>query len=344
MKEFSYSTENNEPTKTTFVVEVTSEFFESFQKKALMELGKNIQKPGFRPGSIPENILRQEIGDGPLLGEMAEMVINDVYPKILKESGINALGRPEVTITKLALGNPFTFTINTATIPQPILADYHKLAKEYLGKSKGEKPTKDEIEKVLEEIAHQYLHQKNQEHSEKDWQKDITHDDSFAQSVSPFKTIGELRENIEKSLTEEKERRARDKDRVRFIKKLVEESTLLLPAILTETEIEKRIAGVRADVEARKMSWEDFLTKEGKSEVELRASWQKDIEKETKASLLLMEIAQKEKVEADGDKILSETQSLLNYYGDRAKREDVLRYVTEVLTNQAVYTYLEKNK
>jgi FKBP-type peptidyl-prolyl cis-trans isomerase (trigger factor) len=344
MKEFSYSTENNEPTKTTFVVEVASEFFESFQKKALTELGKNIQKPGFRPGSIPENILRQEIGDGPLLGEMAEMVINDVYPKILKESGINALGRPEVIVTKLALGNPFTFTVNTASIPKPILADYHKLAEEYLGKSKGEKPSKNEIEKVLEEIAHQSLHQKNKEHGEGDWQKDITYDDSFAISVSPFKTIGELREHIEKSLTEEKEKRARDKDRVRFIEKLVEESTLLLPDILTLTEIEKRIAGIRTDLETRNLSWQDFLTKEGKSETELRASWQKDIEKETKASFLLMEIAEKEKVKADPEKILSETESLLHYYGNRAKKEDVVRYVTEVLTNQAVYTFLEKNK
>jgi FKBP-type peptidyl-prolyl cis-trans isomerase (trigger factor) len=344
MKEFSYTTENKEETTTTFTVEVSIDFFESFQKKALVELGKNIQKPGFRPGSIPENILRQEIGDGPLLGEMAEMTVNDIYPKILKESGINALGRPEVTVTKLALGNPFTFSITTPTIPTPALADYKQLAKEYLGKTAAEKPTPDEIEKVLEEIAHQNLHQKNQEHSEKDWQKDVTYDDTFAQSVSPFKTIGELRENIEKSLTEEKERRARDKDRIRFVEKLVEASTLLLPSILAETEIEKRITGIKADLEARKMSWEDFLAKEGKSETELRTSWQKDIEKETKASFLLTEIAKKEKVEADPEKILSETESLLNYYRNRAKKEDVLRYVTEVLTNQAVYVFLETNK
>lgn len=344
MKEFSYSTENKEPTKTTFVVEVTPEFFESFQKKALTELGKNIQKPGFRPGSIPENILRQEIGEGPLLGEIAEMVVNDVYPKILKESGVTALGRPEVTITKLALGNPFTFSITTAVIPPPTLADYKKLAKEYLGKTVGEKPTQDEIEKVLEEIAHQDLHQKNKVHNEKEWQKDITYDDTFAKSVSPFKTIGQLRQHIEKSLIEEKEKRARDKDRVRFIEKLVEESTLLLPSILVETELEKRIAGIRTDLEARNMSWQDFLTKEGKSEEELRSSWQKNIEKETKASFLLMEIAAKEKVEADPEKVLSETESLLHYYGNRAKREDVTRYVTEVLTNQAVYAHLEKNK
>ncbi len=111
--------------------ELPTDTFESFREAALDAIGKEVTLPGFRPGHVPKEVLTREIGEHKVLERMAELALSNHYPKILEENKIDALGRPSISITKLAAGNPLGFTIVTAIHPEIKLPDYLKLAKEF---------------------------------------------------------------------------------------------------------------------------------------------------------------------------------------------------------------------
>ena len=131
--------------------ELESEIFESYFAKALKKISENLELPGFRKGKIPESVLLSKVPEIQILEEMAQMALNDLYPKILSgeiesekidpvrnregsqrpsnSNGIDAISRPEISITKLARKNPLGFKIKTAVLPAIKLPDYKSIAK-----------------------------------------------------------------------------------------------------------------------------------------------------------------------------------------------------------------------
>ncbi len=128
-----------EKSKVEIISSIEAKYFESFRKKALENINNEITIDGFRKGKVPENILITKVGEMNILEEMAELAISEAYPKILVEEKIDAIGRPEINITKIAKDNPLEFKVITAVIPEVKLADYKKIAKEEKGNNSNEK-------------------------------------------------------------------------------------------------------------------------------------------------------------------------------------------------------------
>src|SRR3989338_738220 len=93
--------------------ELGSEDFEGYFKKALLKIGATLELPGFRKGKIPESVLVSKVPEIKILEEMAQLALDEYYPKIISgETGnakLDAIGRPEISITKLARKNPLGF-------------------------------------------------------------------------------------------------------------------------------------------------------------------------------------------------------------------------------------------
>src|SRR3989344_7862841 len=118
---------------------IEAEKFENYRKKALLQIKSGLELPGFRKGAVPEKILEEKIGESGILEEAAELAIKDEWAKILREleeKNIEAIGRPQVEITKIAKGNPFEFKIQISVIDKINLPDYKKIAKEILSEKK----------------------------------------------------------------------------------------------------------------------------------------------------------------------------------------------------------------
>src|SRR3989344_9326703 len=84
---------------------IEAEKFENYRKKALLQIKGDLEMPGFRKGAVPEKILEEKIGESGILDEAAELAIKDEWIKILREleeKNIEAVGRPQVEITKIA--------------------------------------------------------------------------------------------------------------------------------------------------------------------------------------------------------------------------------------------------
>ena len=108
--------------------EIPEKIISKYRDRAIKSLGKNVKIDGFREGHIPENILISKIGEQAILEEQAQMALADVYPVIIQNEKLNVIGRPEVTVTKIAPKNPIEFKIRTAVMPDIKLPDYKKIA------------------------------------------------------------------------------------------------------------------------------------------------------------------------------------------------------------------------
>ena len=110
--------------------------FMGYENEALASMGEKMEIPGFRKGKAPANLVKGAANEMMILEEMAELALYSEYPKILEENKIDAIGRPQISITKIAKGNDLEFKIVTAVLPQIELPDYKKLAKEESAKNK----------------------------------------------------------------------------------------------------------------------------------------------------------------------------------------------------------------
>ena len=317
-------------------------FVEPYRKKALKKLSETAEIDGFRKGKVPEKMIIERLGEPKILEEAISDVLAAVYPKIILDNTLNVVGRPEISITKLAPGNPVSFTAKSAVMPEVKLPDYKNVAKTAL-EEKGAGDflvTNEEIEKVMTSIRENKarIESGNDELPEK--LPELTDDDvkklgDFA-SLEDFQT--KLRENLKKG----KENDHKEAQRLAIADALIKESEIALPKLFVEAELDKLIAEFRSQIAATGMIFEDYLEKTEKTEEDVRTEARGEAERRAKLQLILNKIAEEEKIEPDSAKLEHEAMHIMEQYKD-ANPEQVRSYVGSLLQNQAVYEMLESS-
>ena len=307
---------------------------------SLKELSKEITLPGFRKGSAPEKLVREKIGESSLLTEAAENAIAHAYGHIIEIENIDAVGRPHVSITKIAEGNPLEFTIRTAVLPKIKSIDYVSIAKtENVKKSESVDVSDEDVEKALENIR------KGRASEVKEGEEvklpELT--DEFAKSLGEFKDVADLKSKVRENLKHEKEHRAQEKKRLALIEALAKEVSVLIPQIMIDSELDQMVAQMRHDIERMGLSFNEYLKHLKKSEDDMRKEWEKDAEKKVKLDLALDYIAKTEKIEADKTKVDAEMKHVLEQHKD-IDLDRAHAYFEHALRTQAVFSYLESVK
>ncbi len=134
--------------------------FEPHLKRATEELAAEITMAGFRKGKAPLEMVKKEIGEGAIYEQAAELAVRKSYPELLVEliekgeirKETPPIGRPEVTILKLAPGNEFQYRVRVALLPQVILSPYRESAKRLRKERKNTEVTEKEVTDSLEWI------------------------------------------------------------------------------------------------------------------------------------------------------------------------------------------------
>ena len=73
-------------------VEVEPDLMEDAKQRAGRKLAKQVKIPGFRPGKAPYAMVVRHVGEPAILEEATEILVNDIYPKVIDESGVNPYG------------------------------------------------------------------------------------------------------------------------------------------------------------------------------------------------------------------------------------------------------------
>lgn len=141
-------------------------------------------------------------------------------------------------------------------------------------------------------------------------------DDEFAAKVGPFKTVAELKEDVKKQLQTEKEYQA-DREFVdKLLTTLGEKSTVAIPAVLIDEQLERMEAEERQNIMYRGQTWQEHLDAEGVTEEEHRERLRPDAELRVKAGLVLAEIAEAEKINVTPEELEIRMQLMKGQYPD----------------------------
>ncbi len=320
--------------------EIKSEHLKSYRDKALEEMRKNAELPGFRKGHVPESMLIGKVGELSILEEGAYEAIREALPHLLSEHEYDFIGAPEVIITKIAHGEPLGFKIKIAVMPEVKLADYKKIAKEENLKEApkievGEKEVEEAISQIIKSVAHKNGNGENPAVPELN--------DELVKKLGDFKDVADFRVKLKDIITKEKENKAREKKRLEIVDKIISESKMSLPKILIENELNKMEAQFKDDIEKMGIKVEDYLKHLKKSFEEMRKEWRPDAEKRGKLQIVINRIAVSEKIEADKNEVEKEAAHLLEHHKD-ASPAKAKEYLEMVMTNQKVFEFLESVK
>lgn len=135
--------------------------FEPYVKKAAVLISEEVKIEGFRKGKAPYDIIKNRIGEQAIYERAAELAVRATYLKILAELTTNdqqpttnftPIGKPEITITKLAPGNELQYRVKLAILPEVKLPDYKKIAKEVGWSKKEPEITDGEIDQTIDWI------------------------------------------------------------------------------------------------------------------------------------------------------------------------------------------------
>lgn len=81
-----------EDQQVKLTVKVDDDQLEASKRKAAKKIARRIKIPGFRPGKAPYQVIRRQIGDEALMEESLEILIQDLYPKVIEESEVDPYG------------------------------------------------------------------------------------------------------------------------------------------------------------------------------------------------------------------------------------------------------------
>lgn len=328
--------------------ELEASAFEAYYARALSKLGENVQIDGFRKGKVPKSVLVSKIPEMSILEEMAELALAEHYPKIIEGDKIDAIGRPSIAITKLGRNNPLGFKITVATLPEIKLGDYKKIAKKVIGDVKPEEKnivvSDEDLENTIMDIRKSRapkVHIAEAKEGEKQAEPELPEfNDDFVKGLGPFEGIEDFKNKLRENIKLEKENQQKEKTRLTIAEEIINASSMELPEILIESELEKILYRMESDITQMGLKFEDYLKHLNKTVDDLKKDFRADAEKKAKLALVLNEIAKTENIKAKDEDVAKEVAHILEHYKD-ADPERARMHAENVLTNESIFQFLE---
>ncbi len=135
-----------------FTVVVPSTAIEDRRSAKLVEIGRQLKLPGFRPGKVPDKVVRQRFGTA-VLAEVLEDSVNEATQQVLSDRGLRAATQPKVDVKSQIepadAARDLEFTVEVELLPEIAPPDFASLA---LTRLKTE-PDAAAIDKALADIA-----------------------------------------------------------------------------------------------------------------------------------------------------------------------------------------------
>jgi trigger factor len=293
---------------------------------------------------------------------------------VLKEHKIDAIGYPKISITKIAEKNPLGFSLMVAVLPEIALPDVKHIAKTANKEKASEEVTDEEIETQIKDIQRQKLayeriqakageththadgtvhegpaHDEDGHHHDEKEVKAVTDadlpplTDEYVQALGQkgqFATVADFKEKIKEHLSAQKKQDIKAAHRARITDTIIEKTTIDLPQILIDSELEQMFGQMNEDLSRANLKMDDYLGHIKKTKEDLKKEWTPAAEKRAKLQLVLNEIAKKESVTPDQAQLDAQVKQLMEQYKD-ADEARVRVYVSSVMTNEAVMQMLE---
>ena len=136
----------------TLEVIVPADVVDATFDRVLSALARQVRVPGFRPGKAPRGVLIQKVGAEALAEEVREAIVDEHYPKAVRELGLNPVhahthADPPVT------GTAFTFVVHADLYPEFTLPDVDAITIDTAGAPIGDADVEATVARLREDHA-----------------------------------------------------------------------------------------------------------------------------------------------------------------------------------------------
>ncbi len=321
-----------------FQAEVPVELLEEYSLAALVELAEDFALPGFRKGKVPHEKVREHIGEMSLLEDAANEALRDAMAQIAEDEKLDVVGRPQVTITKIAPKNPLEFKIRYALLPDVSLPDFKKIGKTIFERKDPTDVTEKEIDEALERIQKMIM-SATVPGTGKDAPTPPLTDETVKQ-FGNFKTVADFRAELKRQLEQEKTLHMKDGRREETIKEIVKHAKLKVPQLLVDQELYEFLIDRDEQLKTAGLSLEEYLKQIGKTEEQLEKDERALIEEDLRMSMVVQDIRKKENLAADDRDIHSLMAQLKLRYPER-KEEELHRTAEAMIIQNKLFALLE---
>lgn len=131
-------------------VEVEADLMQASKRRAARQLAQRGKIPGFRPGKAPYDIVVRQYGEGAIIEQAMDLLVDEIYPKVLDQAGIKPAAPG--SLEKIEAVDPPKLIFRVPLAPEVDLGDYRSLRAPYEWLAPGKK----ELDTILTELRQSY--------------------------------------------------------------------------------------------------------------------------------------------------------------------------------------------
>ncbi len=171
--------------------------------------------------------------------------------------------------------------------------------------------------------------------------------DEFANDVSEFDTLDELKASIKEKLEKENERKAKYEMEEAAIKNVTDNVEIDIPSGMIEVEIDNMVNDMSTRLQYQGLKLEQYLSMVNKSMEEFRKECEEQAKTSVKTGLVLNAIVDAEKIEAKSEDVENKISEMATTYGkskeELSNNEQFVNYIKESLQREAVINFIVDN-
>ncbi len=151
MNQLKIETEIQDDHQAKIKVEIETESFDQVKRRSAKKISKRTKIAGFRPGKAPFPVVQRHVGEAAILEEALDMLIDEIYPKVIEQSEIEPYGPG--TLDDLESTDPPVLHFLVPLSPAVELGDYQSIEYPYETPEVEEQEVEDVIKQVQENQA-----------------------------------------------------------------------------------------------------------------------------------------------------------------------------------------------
>lgn len=173
-------------------------------------------------------------------------------------------------------------------------------------------------------------------------------DDEFAKKAGPFTSLDQIKADIKKQLTLEQEEQMRRDYESEIVRALTKLSKVDVPEALVNEQIDRMLTQERQNAIYRGITWEEYLKNQDMTEEDFKNAQRPAAEERVKASLVLSEVADQEKLDITIEELDARIASLKMQYQDPQMQQQLTTdearqdIASRMLTEKTIARLMEK--
>ncbi len=132
-------------------VEVPSDRLDREVAESVRRLSRRTRVPGFRPGKAPRAMLERVLGEGAVLDDAVDRLVESAYREAIIETSTVPLARASIEVVQAEEGKPVVFKATVPVPPEVALGDYRN----FPFAPEIDETDDPKVDKVLDELRDQ---------------------------------------------------------------------------------------------------------------------------------------------------------------------------------------------